>query len=587
MPQPADKPELIIKGVAAVQGVAQGPAFVFFRDAPKVPNYPVAAAALEGEKLRFERALLATREELSALRQSIAERLGESEASIFDAHLLVLEDPALIGDTLKTLGETTRNIEHCFFQVASRYIKFFAEAHDPYLNGRMGDIRDVARRVLHHLAGFSVRTLASVSDKRVIVAEELTPSDTASFEAGNALAIVTDGGSLTSHAVIMARALRIPAVVGLLEATKKISYGDEVLVDGHDGVVYVNPSVDTLYRYGNIAKERLQLRSRIRAEAGLDDVTAGGAPFKLSANVNGAEDMPAAHENHARGVGLYRTESIFLKNTDVIPDEETQFRHCRELLEAAAPERVIVRTLDIGGDKPFGALFSDAAAEANPFMGFRAIRFCLENKGVFRVQLRAILRASAFGSAKIMFPMISSLEELLDAKAFLQKVASELRAEGIPFDEHIPVGTMIEIPSAAVIAATLAEHCDFLSVGTNDLVQYMLAVDRGNGRIAHLYEPCNPAVLIVLRDIIRAGKEKKKKVSVCGELAGFPAFAPLLIALGADSLSMTPAAIPEIRYILRRSKREDLDNLVERVYASRSPKETDTLLRDFANARLR
>jgi phosphotransferase system enzyme I (PtsI) len=586
MPQSADKREIKIVGIPAAQGVAQGPAFVFFRDAFHVPDYEVAPEAIDSEILRFDKAIAATRAELSALRHSVAKRLGEKEAGIFEAHLQVIDDPAVIEETISLTRSSRRNIEHAFSEVSKRFIEFFENNPDPYFRGRASDIRDIARRILHHLLGFSVRTLADITDKRVIVADDLTPSDTATLEAGNALAIVTDGGNRTSHAVIMSRSLHIPAVVGLISATKHIAYNDEVLVDGHEGAIYVNPSQETLFRYGRLAKEHLRLHQKVNSEVNLPDATADGAPFKLSANVNGAEDMPEARENHARGVGLYRTESIFLKNANMVPDEQTQFEHCKALLEAAAPDRVIVRTLDIGGDKPFGALLAAIGREENPFMGFRAIRYCLENKSVFRVQLRAILRASAFGRAKIMFPMISSLEELIEAKSFLAKIADELRNENIPFDENVPVGTMIEIPSAAICAGLLAEHCDFLSIGTNDLVQYMLAVDRANGRIGHLYEPCNPAVLTVLRDIISAARKKGKDVSVCGELAGDTEFAPLLIALGATSLSMTPSAIPEIRYILRRSTTGDLQNLLTAVYAETSVKKISTILRTFASDRL-
>lgn len=586
MSQTVRKQEILLKGIAAAPGVAQGSAFVFLQNSLEIPCYPVEPEKMPEESQRFEQALLATRKQINHLRTTVARRLGEGEAAIFDAHLLVLDDPALIDETLRTMRETGRNVEHCFHQVAEKYITFFSKLEDEYFKERVGDIRDVSQRILHNILGLSRHTLSEVTDRRVIVAEDVTPSDTASLEVGHALAIVTDGGNRTSHAVIMSRSLRIPAVVGLITATRNIARDDHVLVDGYEGVVYVNPSDETLARYGRIEKAHGDFQLKVLAEVDLPNLTTDGVPFKLSANVSGVEDVEAVHKYHAGGIGLFRTESVFLKHPQQVPDEETQFAHYRALVETALPDRVIVRTLDIGGDKPHSALQAEEDPEENPFMGFRAIRYCLEHKDAFRVQLRAILRASAYGRVKIMFPMISSLDELLQAKDFLAQVGAELKAERVPFDEAVAVGTMIEIPSAAISAELLAEHCDFFSIGTNDLVQYLLAVDRGNERIAHLYEPCNPAVLHMLRHVIQAAKKKKIDVGVCGELAGDPAFAPLLFALGADSLSMTPGVIPEIRYLLRRASTADLQDLVSQVYREHDPKKIYQMLRRFANERL-
>ncbi|MDR2844807.1 MAG: phosphoenolpyruvate--protein phosphotransferase [Puniceicoccales bacterium] len=587
IPQPANnKLEIVIKGIAAAPGIAQGRAFVFLQDGLEIPCYPVPEDAVPAETKRFEQALLATRTQISRLRDTVAERLGEAEAAIFDVHLLALDDPALIEETLQTVRSQKLNIEHCFHLVAEKYISFFSKLEDEYFKERVGDIRDIAQRILHNMLGLSRRTLAEVTDRRVIVAEDVTPSDTASFEADRAIALVTDGGNRTSHAVIMSRSLRIPAVVGLRDASRQIGHDDTVIVDGYEGIVYVNPTDETLARYERISKSRGDFQRKVLAEVDLPSLTADGVPFKLSANVNGVEDIKSVHKYHAGGVGLFRTESLFLKNPQQAPDEETQFAYYRALIEAAMPDRVIVRTLDIGGDKQHSALQADAEQEANPFMGFRAIRYCLERKDDFRIQLRAILRASAYGRVKIMFPMISSLDELLQAKEFYAQVVAELKMEGVPYDEHIAIGSMIEIPSAAVSSELLAGYCDFFSIGTNDLVQYMLAVDRGNERIAHLYEPCNPAVLHMLRHIIQTAKRKKIDVGVCGELAGDSAFAPLLFALGADSLSMTPAVIPEIRYLLRRSNTTDLRELLSQVYNEHDPKKIYQILRRFANERL-
>jgi phosphotransferase system enzyme I (PtsI) len=581
------KREIKIQGVAAAPGVARGPAFIFLQKGPSVPCRTIADENIEDEAHRFEGVLVATRTEISALRSDVARRLGENEAAIFDAHLLVLDDPAIVGETLQMLRSQRLNVEHCFQTVSERYIQVFSKLEDPYFRERAVDIRDVARRVLANLLGLSRKSLSEIAGKRVIVADDLTPSDTAALDTAHAVAFVTNAGNRTSHAVIMSRSLRIPAVVGLMVATDKILLDDDVLVDGYEGLVFVNPSEETLWRYGEIKNARDAFRRRVDDEADLPEKTSDGLSFKLSANVNGAEDVPAMNRVHAGGVGLFRTESVFLKTPGHVPGEEEQFAHYKALLEAVAPDRVIVRTLDIGGDKPHNALFTGSTVEDNPFMGFRAIRICLERKDIFRDQLRAILRASAFGRAKILFPMIASVDELVQARALFEETKNDLRSCGIPFDEAVPLGAMIEIPSAAVCADLLAEHCEFFSIGTNDLVQYLLAVDRGNSRIAHLYEPCNPAVLRVLRDVIRTAKEKKINVGVCGELAGDITFAPLLFALGADSLSMTPAAIPEVRYLLRHTARHELDALVAAVFAESDPGKIQQILRAFASARMK
>ncbi|MDR2513054.1 MAG: phosphoenolpyruvate--protein phosphotransferase [Puniceicoccales bacterium] len=581
-----DEKEIRIQGIPAAPGVARGAAFVFFAEGLQVPCYSIAESSLENERQRFLDALVATRKQLVVLRDKVARDLGEKEAGIFDAHLLVLDDPAFISEPIQLMLQRRTNIECNFHHVAEKYIECFSSLEDDYLKERVGDVRDVAQRVLYNLLGLSQRTLSEVTDKRVIVAEDLSPSDTASMEKGHALAIVTDSGNRTSHAVIMSRSLRIPAVVGLMSATKKIAAGDDVLVDGHEGIVFVNPSEKTLWRYGHIEKMRTAFAHRVQAEVALSNSTSDGKPFKLSANVNGIEDMEGVHKYHAQGVGLFRTEGIFLKDPHHLPDEEAQYAFYSDVVTAARPHRVIVRTLDIGGDKPHDTLLSGGVAEANPFMGFRAIRYCLERKDVFRTQLRAILRASIHGRVKVMFPMISSLDELLQARDFFDKVCAELKQNSIPFDENIPIGSMIEIPSAAYSAQLLAAHCDFFSIGTNDLVQYMLAVDRGNSRIAHLYDPCNPAVLGILRHVIGSAKDKHIEVSVCGELAGDTMFAPLLIALGADSLSMTPTAIPEVRYLLRHSDATALNKLVNEAYAEQDPQKTSQILREYAQSRL-
>ncbi len=580
---PNERSEVKLTGVPAAPGVAHGCAFVFLQDSLDIPCYAVAPADMPREIKRFEEAMAATRAQIARLRQDVCTRLGENEAAIFDAHLLVLEDPALIEETLKALERSGQNIEHCLHSVTQRYIEFFSKMEDEYLKERVADIRDVSVRLLHNLLGLGRRTLSEITEQRIVVSEDLTPSDTATLEAGHVLALATDGGNRTSHAVIMARSMRVPAVVGLRDATKLIRHGDLVLVDGFEGIVYVNPSDATLAHYGRLRQERRLFEDTVNAELDSPDEMADGVPFRLATNVGGPEDIGAVQKFFGRGVGLFRSESIFLKGGS-FPDEKTQYEAYRQVVAELAPAQVIIRTLDIGGDKQMPA--AKTSGEENPFMGFRAIRFCLEHRDIFKVQLRAILRASAHGKAAIMFPMIASLGELLQARAILSEVMTELTAEGVPFDAEIRVGVMIEIPSAALMADEIARHCDFFSIGTNDLVQYLLAVDRGNERIAHLYDPCQPVVARLIRDIVAAGKRRGIPVGVCGEMAGDPLYAPLLIGLGVDSLSMTPACLPELRFLLRHSKSSEIAELAEAVLAEGDPRAIEARLRRFTTERL-
>lgn len=578
-----DRPEVKLTGVAAAPGVAHGSAFVFLQDNLEVPCYLIDPADRPRELRRFEEGMAVTREQITRLRAEVSQKLGDSEAEIFDAHLLVLEDPALIEETVKTLERTGQNIEHCFHVVTQRYMDIFVKMDDDYLKERVADIRDVSLRVLHNLLGLGRRTLSEITEQRVVISEDLTPSDTATLETAHVLALVTDGGNRTSHAVIMARSMRVPAVVGLRTATASIRHGDTVLVDGFDGVVYLNPSPETLRRYGRFERERKVFDDAVLAEAGAPDVTKDGVAFTLASNVGGPEDTGDVKRFHGRGVGLFRSESLFLKN-NTFPDEHTQYEAYKAVVTELAPAQVIIRTLDIGGDKQMPAANTDG--EENPFMGFRAIRFCLEHKDIFKVQLRAILRASAHGKAAVMFPMIASLGELLHAKELLVECMDELRRHRIPFDESIAVGVMIEIPSAAIMADSLARHCDFFSIGTNDLVQYLLAVDRGNERIAHLYNPCHPVVARVIRDVVAAAARRGIPVGVCGEMAGDPVYAPLLLGLGVSSLSMTSACLPELRYLLRRCSFDEFTQLADSVLAEDDPKVIESVLREFSTSRL-
>lgn len=571
--------ERTFKGIAAAPGVAHGPAFIFLNGEVDIPQYSVPEERLEEEISRFEQGLLETRKQISAIRTEVQEKVGEDEASIFDAHQLVLEDRALIEDTIKEVKETSTNIEHCFQVVANRYIDAFAQIDDDYIKERVSDIRDVTRRMLCNLVGHKDKQISELVDRNILVADDLNPSEAATLDVESVVAIVTEYGSRTSHAVIVARSLNIPSVVGVHGLVENVQFGDQILVDGFEGVVVLNPSEATLERYGQIRSRREAKMAEYYAERNQPLVTKDDRSLRLLLNLEGLESDDILRNSGADGVGLLRTEMLFLRESEY-PDEESQLKVYRRIAEAMDSRPVTIRTLDLGGDKnPHNSLYG--YQEANPFMGFRAIRFCLEHPKVFKEQLRAILRASAFGKVQVLYPMISSCEELVAANALLEECKVELKEKGIAFDPDIRRGCMIEVPSAAVISDLLAQHCDFFSIGTNDLVQYLLAVDRINDRISHLYQPSHPAVMRALSFIFEAGKRNGIPVSVCGELAGDPMYAPLLLGLGADELSLSWSSLPQLKFMLRRMRLKDARRLAVKVLRGQSSSQIEGYLKEF------
>lgn len=577
------KMEFRLQGIGCSPGVVQGRAFVFLqRSIEDIPCYKIEESERAKEVRRFEKALEDTRAQIKGLAEDVRSRGATAEADIFDAHLLVLDDPAIVGETLKAMAATGLNAEHCFNSTSRRYVEFFAGLEDDYLKERVSDIRDITQRVLKNLLGVTLQGASERFARRIVVAEDLTPSETTTFEKSNVLALLTDVGNRTSHAAIVARAMGIPAVVGLRNASLRIAQDDEVLVDGEKGIVYINPSEKTLACYSNISRQRSRLAAVIEGEIGLPDVTRDGKRFHLEGNISGAEELEGLKKYRLPHVGLFRSEGIFLRH-DKFPNEEQQFDEYRRVVEGLPPDGgVIIRTLDLGGDKLISS--SLLAREDNPFMGFRAIRFCLEFRDIFKDQLRAILRASAFGKMKIMFPMISSVAEVVAAKEALEEAKDELRSRGEKFDEDISVGAMIEIPAAAVIAEDIAEEVDFFSIGTNDLTQYTLAVDRGNEKISHLYDPYHPAVLKLIYYIVKSAHRRSIPCAVCGEIAGDPAFAPLLVGMGVDVLSMTPSCAAKIRYILRHTDTASMQKLARSALTEPEPRNIQERLTLFINS---
>ncbi|MBP7371699.1 MAG: phosphoenolpyruvate--protein phosphotransferase [Opitutaceae bacterium] len=576
--------ELVVQGIAASKGIAYGQVFIYIQSNVEVPNYNVGAEKRIEEIARFEQALVVTRQQVQKIQSEVAKNLGSEEAAIFDAHLLVLEDQALISETIREFEETAKNIETCFNAVAKRYIQAFSEIDDEYLRERASDLRDVTQRVLQNLLGQSSANLSHLIDKRIVIANDVTPSDSASIDRSQALAIVTTG-SKTSHAVIVARSMKIPAIVGVRDLTKTAREGDWAIVDGYEGIIILNPTEQTLFRYGQIRRQKNSFEQRVQSSTNLPAVTTDGVSVHLMANIEKVDETGLVKENGAEGVGLMRTEYLYL-NSSRIPSEMEQFVAYKTVAEALAPHPVVIRTLDLGGDKAMAGNPDLFPKEDNPFMGFRAIRFCLEHSQIFKDQLRAILLASAFGNIKIMYPMISGSEELARANALLDECKAELRARDQAFNESIEVGSMIEIPSAAITSDILARQCKFFSVGTNDLIQYLLAIDRVNDRIAHLYEPSHPAVVRMLKLIVDEAHKAGIPVAVCGEMAGDPVYTPLLLGLGIDELSMTPPLLPSVKFLVRAMSMADARELAAKALTMDSAKDIYALCDAFYRQRV-
>jgi len=553
--------EIRFEGVGVSPGMACAKVHVVRDDLDDVVRYRIAPSQIPDEIGRFETSLIQTRMQILEMQQRIAESIGAKDAAIFDAHLLVVEDRTLIDEVLRKLETDLCNVEWVFQEVATRYAETLNKIDDPYLRERALDIQDVTKRVIRNLQGKAPKTFLALSEPHILIAHNLTPSDTASINRSKVLGIATDLGSRTSHAAILARSLNIPAIVGLHDITTKLETGQHVLLDGSDGLLVVNPAPETVSHYAEIESRRARVTAQLKELRTTTSTTRDGRHIVLSANIELPEDVEAVAANGAEGIGLYRTEFLYLNRT-TLPTEQEQFETYRRVAERVRPDPLIIRTFDLGGDNLAPGTV-DITDELNPFLGWRAIRLCLENMDIFKTQLRAILRASAVGNIKVMFPMISGLEELRSAKTALAECREELRRSGAPLAEKIEVGAMIEIPSAAICATALAPEVDFFSIGTNDLIQYALAVDRVNEKLAHLYEPTHPAVLRLLRMIAEAAHANNIWVGVCGEMAGDVALVPLLLGLGMDELSAGATLVPRVKRAVQSLAIPECRELVE------------------------
>src|SRR5436309_1830473 len=556
----SDNAEIRFEGIGVSPGIAFAGIYVVRDDLDEVARYHIAPSRIADEIGRFEAGLIQTRMQILEMQERIAKSIGAKDAAIFDAHLLVVEDRTLIDEVLRKLKGDLCNVEWAFQEVATRYAETLSTIDDPYLRERALDIQDVTKRVIRNLQGKAPKAFLSLSQPHILVAHNLTPSDTASMNRDNVLGIATDLGSRTSHAAILARSLNIPAVLGLHDITAKIATGQHVLVDGSNGWLIVNPTPETLEYYKQIESRRAKVAVQLKQLRETTSITRDGRHIVLSANIELPTDVDAVAANGAEGIGLYRTEFLYL-NRETLPSEDEQYETYRKVAERVRPNPLIIRTFDLGGDK-LAAGAVDTGDELNPFLGWRAIRFCLENIDIFKTQLRAILRASAIGNVKIMFPMISGLEELRHAKEVLDECRREV---GEKKSGKMEVGAMIEIPSAAISADALAREVDFFSIGTNDLIQYTIAVDRVNERIAHLYEPTHPAVLRLLKMIADAAHANDICVGVCGEMARDVATMPILVGLGMDELSVGATSVPRVKMAVRSLAMPECQQLVNEV----------------------
>ena len=555
-------------GVPAAPGIARGPIHVFSIETDDVVRYQVDASNVADEIARFENALIQTRAQILEMQQQIAEAIGAKDAGIFDAHLLVVEDQTLIDEVLRKLEADHCNVEFTFQEVANRYIESLSRIDDPYLRERALDIQDVTRRVIRNLQGKSPRPFLSVNVPHILVAHNLTPSDTATMNREQVRGLVLDLGSRTSHTAIMAQSLGIPAVVGLHDATETMETGAPALIDGYHGLLIVHPSEETLREYAEIERQKGAIAERLTQLRETKSTTRDGCHIVLSANIELPDEVDAVLANGAEGIGLYRTEFLYLNQT-ALPTEEEQFEIYRTVAQRVAPNPLIIRTLDLGGDKISDGI--ENGDELNPFLGWRAIRFCLENLDIFKTQLRAILRSSVGTNVKMMFPMISGLEEVRRGLQVVDECRNELRREGHPFHDELEIGVMIEVPTAAIMADLLAREVDFFSIGTNDLIQYSVAIDRTNERVAHLYEPSHPSVVRLLKMVADAAHANDIWVGVCGEMAGEILFTPLLLGLGMDELSAGTALVPRVKSAVQRLSVTECQKLVEEVLELDTP----------------
>lgn len=557
------KRTMVIKGIGVSPGIVIGKAYIFDRFDAQVPLYHLSSkTAVSQEVRRFKAALKETEIHLQELKHKLHELGGMEPLYIIDVHIMIMKDRRFIDTTVENIREQSVNAEWALRITIDKYREIFENMEDDYLRGRISDIQFVGQGILRNLAGKKRETAPEIGEAVILVAKELSPADTAQIKIDKFLGFATDFGGRTSHTAIVAQSMGIPAVVGLEKITKVVKTNDDIIVDGSSGMVIVNPDPEVLKRYEGKKKHFADVKVISIADAILPAITLDNYRIEIGGNIEFTEEIPFALEHGAENIGLYRTEFIYI-NKEQLPTEEEHFAHYRSIVGVPGLAWTTIRTFDLGGEK----FFSDPklGREMNPQMGLRAIRFCLKEIELFKVQLRAIARASYYGKTRLLFPMISGVEEILQAKQTFYEVRDQLVAEGVPVGDDIEIGVMIEVPAAVIIADALAREVDFFSIGTNDLIQYALAIDRVNERVTYLYEPLHPAVLRLVSHVVKTGHEAGIKVAMCGEMAAEPTYAMIMLALELDELSMTPSAIPLIKKIIRGSSLEESKCLLAKV----------------------
>ncbi|EUJ27638.1 Phosphoenolpyruvate-protein phosphotransferase [Listeria grayi] len=565
-----------LKGIAASDGIAIAKAYLLVE--PDLSFEKSEVADVESEVKRFQDAVAISKQELEKIRNKAAEDLGEDKAQIFDAHLLVLNDPELVGPIEEAIKSSNVNAESALHDTTDTFIAMFEGMDNEYMRERAADIRDVRKRVLSHLLGVSIPNPSLIDEEVVVVAEDLTPSDTAQLNRNFVKGFVTDIGGRTSHSAIMARSLEIPAIVGTKEVTHHVAKNDMVIIDGLEGNVIIHPTEEQLAHYRKVQTDFAAQQAEWEKLKNEKTVSKDGVHVELAANIGTPTDLTGVIANGGEAVGLYRTEFLYM-GRDNFPTEEEQFEAYKAVLSGMEGKSVVVRTLDIGGDKTLPYL--DLPEEMNPFLGFRAIRLCFANEDLFRTQLRALLRASIFGNLKIMFPMIATVGEFRDAKAILEDEKKKLIADGVEVSDSIELGIMIEIPAAAVLADQFAKEVDFFSIGTNDLIQYTMAADRMNERVSYLYQPYNPSILRLVKNVIDASHKEGKWTGMCGEMAGDQTAVPLLLGLGLDEFSMSASSILKSRSLLKRLNKSDMEKLAAEALNQSTAEEVVALVEKY------